>query len=63
MAKKLSERVEKHCRKWRNCLLLAISPFPNVFSKDSYCKYVKQGLSLERVKACDYGLLTTTTLL
>ena len=31
----------KHCRKRRNCLLLAISPFPTVFSKDMYCRHVK----------------------
>ena len=31
----------KHCRKRRNWLYQAISPFPTVFSKDLYCKHVK----------------------
>ena len=36
----------KHCVKRRNCSLRAISPFPTVFSKDLYCRYVKnQGFS------------------
>ena len=33
----------------RNCLLQAISPFPTVFSKDLYCRQIKQGLILEMV--------------
>ena len=28
----------KQCWKMRNCLLLPISPFPKVFSKDLYCR-------------------------
>ena len=31
--RKFSKWVEKHCGKWRNCLLLAISLFPTVFLK------------------------------
>ena len=31
----------KQCWKRRNSSLCAISPFPTVFSKDSYCKHVK----------------------
>ena len=31
----------KQCGKRRNFLLLAISPFPAVFSKDLYCRHVK----------------------
>ena len=35
----------KQCGKKRNCSLRAISPFPVVFSKDLYCRHVKnQGL-------------------
>ena len=35
----------KHCVKGRNCSLRAIPPFPAVFSKDLYCRHVKnQGL-------------------
>ena len=35
----------KHRGKRRKCLLQAISPFPTVFSKDLYCRHVKnQGL-------------------
>ena len=40
----------KHCGKWRNCSLRAISPFPTVFSKDLYCRHIKPGLVWERVK-------------
>ena len=36
----------KHCGKKRNCLLRAICPFRTVFSKDLYCRHVKnKGLS------------------
>ena len=38
---KFSKRLEKHCRKTRNCSLCAISAFPTVFSKDLHCKHVK----------------------
>ena len=31
--RQLSNLVEKHCGKRRNCLLRGISPFPTVFSK------------------------------
>ena len=31
----------KHCGKWRNCSLRAISPFPTVFSQDFYYRHVK----------------------
>ena len=41
----------KNCGKRRNCslqaILLAISPFPRVFSKDLYCRHVR--LVWERV--------------
>ena len=40
----------KHCRKWRNCSLRAISPFPTVFSKDLNCRLIKTRLVWERVK-------------
>ena len=38
---KVFQKGRKHCGKRRNCSLLAISPFPTVFSKDLYCKHVK----------------------
>ena len=38
---KLLQIGRKHCWKRRNCSLWAISPFPTVFSKDSYCRQVK----------------------
>ena len=31
----------KHCGKRRNCSLQAISPFPTVFSKDSFLRHAK----------------------
>ena len=43
----------KHCGKRRNCSLRAISPFPTVFSKDLYCRHIKnqrlsgKGLTVE----------------
>ena len=55
----LSRMGRKHCGKWRNCSLRAISPFHIVFSKDLYCRHVKTGDCLERVKSCD---LVTATL-
>ena len=33
--------VENNAGKRRNCLLQAISPFPTLFSKDWYCRYIK----------------------
>ena len=30
---------KKHCRKRRNCSLIAISPFLTMFSNDFYCKH------------------------
>ena len=33
--------LRKHCGKWRNCSLRAISPFPTMFSIDLYCRHVK----------------------
>ena len=42
---KVFQMVRKHCGKRRNCSLRAISPFPTVFSKDLYCRHIKnQGL-------------------
>ena len=38
--------VRKHCGKRRNCSLRAISPFPTVFSKESYCRQVKTRVCL-----------------
>ena len=38
--RKLSKWVENTWKR-RNCLLRAISPFPTVFSKDLYSRYVK----------------------
>ena len=38
--KKFSKRVE-NCVKRKNCSLQVISPFPTVFSKDSFCRHVK----------------------
>ena len=46
--RKFFKTGRKHCRKRRNCLLRAISPFPTVFSKDLYCR---PGLVWERVKS------------
>ena len=37
---KILQRSKKHCGKQGNCLLRAISPFPKVFSKDSYSRHV-----------------------
>ena len=39
--KKVLKRVENNVEKKRYCLLQAISPFPALFSKDSYCLHVK----------------------
>ena len=39
--RKFIKRVENTGGKRRNCSLRAISPFPTVFSKDLYCRYVK----------------------
>ena len=44
------KKKKKHCVKWRNCSLRAISPFPTVFSKDLYCRHVKTSACFERVK-------------
>ena len=38
----------KHCGKWRNCSLRAISPFPTVFSKDLCCRHVKTRACLRK---------------
>ena len=42
----------KHCGKWRNCLLRAISPFPSVFSKYLCCRHIN---TRERVKPKSTG--------
>ena len=39
--RKFSKLVENTGGKRRNCSLRAISPFPTLFSKDLYCRYVK----------------------
>ena len=44
-----SQNGLKHYGKKENCSLRAISPFPSVFSKDLYCRHVKQGLVWKRV--------------
>ena len=38
---KVLQAGRKHCGKRRYCLLQAISPFPKMLSKVSYCKHVK----------------------
>ena len=35
------KKGRKHCGKRKNCLLRAISPVPTVFSKDLYCRHIK----------------------
>ena len=35
------QKDRKHCGKWRNCLLQAISLFPTLFSKELYCRHIK----------------------
>ena len=40
--RKLPKQVKKHSRKRRNCSLRAISPFPTVFSRDSFPRGVKR---------------------
>ena len=39
--RKFIQMDRKYCGKRRNCLLAAISPFPTVYTKDLYCRYVK----------------------
>ena len=39
--KKFLQKGRKHCGKRRNCLLRTSSPFPAVFSKDMYRRYLK----------------------
>ena len=39
--RKFYKTDRKHCGKRRNCSLQAISPFPEVFSIDLYCRHVK----------------------
>ena len=44
----------KHCVKWKNCSLRAISPFPTVLKK-MFCGHVKNpGLVLERVNRLSF---------
>ena len=55
MAKKILQKGRKHCGKRRNFSYRAISPFPTVFSKDLYCRYVKtKGLLRKVLKGCIY---------
>ena len=49
MTERSSKRVENTVGKGEIATLRAISPFPTVFSKDMYCRYVKSGLFWERV--------------
>ena len=48
-SRKLSQRVEKHCGKRRNCSLRAISPFSSVFKR-----LVSQGR--QKAPLCGNGL-------
>ena len=43
---KIIQMARKHWGKRRNCPLRAISPFPTVFSKVLYCRYVKSRVCL-----------------
>ena len=54
--KVFSKKGRKHCGKRRNCSLRAISPFPTVFSKDLYYRYVKKGFAWEIFKNMLYLL-------
>ena len=45
---KVFQMGRKHCGKRRNCLLQAISPFPEVFSKDLYGRHIKTRACLEK---------------
>ena len=47
---KVLQMSRKHCGKWRNCSLRAISPFPTMCFQDLYCRHIKPGLISERVK-------------
>ena len=50
--RKVLKTDRKHLRNRRNCSLRAISPFPEVFSKDLYCRHVKnQGLFEKGLRA------------
>ena len=40
--KKFIQTGRKHCGKWRNCSLRAISPFPTVFSKGLFPRGIKR---------------------
>ena len=59
--RKLSKRVEKKCRKRRNCLLRAISPFPRVFSKGLFPRGIKRchcvGMGLKNARKSWIGAL------
>ena len=48
MTESSQKRVENTVEKRNSCSLRAISPFPEVFSKDLYCRHQKPGLVWER---------------
>ena len=54
MADSFPGGLKKHYWKRRNCSLRAISPFPIVFSKDLYIRYVKDKGLLRKALIKDY---------
>ena len=50
MAESSPKRLENTVRKGVIDCYVQVSPFPTMFSKDLYCRLVKQGLVWERVK-------------
>ena len=63
---KMAESSSKSRKRWgkrRNCLLQVISPFPIVFSKDLYCKQVKQGGCLGKGLYTDKPVLEITCIM
>ena len=57
---KVFQMGRKHSGKRRNCSLRAISSFPTVFSKDSYCRHIKTRACLGKDLTKDlFSMLTS----